>query len=90
MDGGAWQPTVHRVAKSRTQLSNFTFYYSITQFMAGFICGCRIIGMEEPNCIYREMTVNYTQIFALPAQKVGIPTTTMFKGKLLRNKFLNM
>jgi len=29
-------------------------------------------------------------IFALPAQKVGIPTTTMFKGKLLRNKFLNV
>ena len=40
--------------------------------------------------VYREMTVNYTQIFALPAQKVGIPTTTMFKGKLLRNKFLNV
>ena len=50
--------------------------------MAGFICGCRFTGMEEPNCIYREMTVNYTQIFALSAQKVGIPTRTMFKGKL--------
>ena len=24
MDGGAWWATVHRVAKSRTQLSNFT------------------------------------------------------------------
>ena len=24
MDGGAWQATVHGVAKSRTQLSNFT------------------------------------------------------------------
>ena len=25
MDGGAWWATVHRVTKSRTQLSNFTF-----------------------------------------------------------------
>ena len=24
MDGGAWQATVHRVAKSRTRLGNFT------------------------------------------------------------------
>ena len=25
MDGGAWQATVHEVAKSRTRLSDFTF-----------------------------------------------------------------
>ena len=25
MDGGAWWATIHRVAKSRTQLSDFTF-----------------------------------------------------------------
>ena len=28
MDGGAWQATVHRVAKSWTQLSDFTFTLS--------------------------------------------------------------
>ena len=27
MDGGAWWATVHRVAKSRTRLSDFTFTY---------------------------------------------------------------
>ena len=29
MDGGAWEATVHEVAKSRTRLSNFpfTFYF---------------------------------------------------------------
>ena len=27
MDGGAWQATVHGVAKSRTQLSDFTFTF---------------------------------------------------------------
>ena len=28
MDGGAWQATVHGVAKSRTQLSDLTFTFS--------------------------------------------------------------
>ena len=28
MDGGAWWPTVHRVAKSRTRLSDFTFTFT--------------------------------------------------------------
>ena len=28
MDGGTWWATVHRVAKSRTQLNNFTFSLS--------------------------------------------------------------
>ena len=27
MDGGAWQATYHGVAKSQTQLSNFTFAF---------------------------------------------------------------
>ena len=27
MDGGAWWDTVHRVTKSQTQLSDFTFHY---------------------------------------------------------------
>ena len=27
MDGGAWWATVHRVAKSRTRLSDFTFTF---------------------------------------------------------------
>ena len=29
MDGGAWQATAHGVAKSRTQLSDFTFFLSV-------------------------------------------------------------
>ena len=29
MDGGAWQATVHGLAKSRTWLSNFTFFLSV-------------------------------------------------------------
>ena len=30
MDGGAWWATVHGVAKSWTQLSDFTFFLSLT------------------------------------------------------------
>ena len=29
MDGGAWWATVHRVTKSRTRLSNFTFTFTL-------------------------------------------------------------
>ena len=47
MNGGGWWATVHRVAKSRTQLSNFTFTFSLylsysehmdTQSLSGFLC----------------------------------------------------
>ena len=37
MDGGAWWATVHRVAKSRTRLSDFTFtfhYHALEKEMA--------------------------------------------------------
>ena len=30
MDGGAWQATVHEVAKSQTWLSDFTFTFTFT------------------------------------------------------------
>ena len=30
MDGGAWWAAVHGVAKSRTRLSDFTFYFSLS------------------------------------------------------------
>ena len=34
MDKGAWQATVHGVAKSRTRLSDFTFtYYELTFYI---------------------------------------------------------
>ena len=30
MDGGPWRATVHRVAKSRTRLRDFTFTFSLS------------------------------------------------------------
>ena len=38
MDGGAWQPTDHGVAKSQTRLSNFTFTPSVCQVSVSFCC----------------------------------------------------
>ena len=53
MDGGAWQATVHGVAKSRTQLSDFTFtfhFHALEKEMAthSSVLAWRIPGTEEP------------------------------------------
>ena len=54
MDGGAWQATVHGVAKSRTQLSDFTFFHfahaSFEVFWfssAWFFKACRFVKLLE-------------------------------------------
>ena len=38
MDGEAWWATVHGVAKSRTQLSDFTFTFCFTDYTKAFDC----------------------------------------------------
>ena len=53
MDGGAWCAAVHGVAKSRTQLSNFTFtfhFHALEKEMAthSSILAWRIPGTGEP------------------------------------------
>ena len=53
MDGGAWWAAVHEVAKSRTQLSDFTFtfpFHALEKEMATHygVLALRIPGMEEP------------------------------------------
>ena len=53
MDGGAWWGTVHGVAKSWTQLSNFTFtfhFHALEKEMAthSSVLAWRIPWMEEP------------------------------------------
>ena len=63
MDGGAWWATVHRVAKSRTRLSDFTFtflFHALEKEMAthssvlawripgtGSLEGCHLWGHTE-------------------------------------------
>ena len=53
MDGGAWRAAVHGVAKSRTQLSNFTVafhFHALEKEMAthSSVLGWRIPGRGEP------------------------------------------
>ena len=53
MDGGAWWVAVHRVTKSQTRLSNFTFtfhFHALEKEMAthSSVLAWRIPGMEEP------------------------------------------
>ena len=53
MDGGAWQAPVHGVAKSRAQLSDFTFtshFHALEKEMATYpsILAWRIPGTGEP------------------------------------------
>ena len=53
MDRGAWWAAVHGVARSRTQLSDFTFtfhFHALEKEMAthSSVLAWRIPGMEEP------------------------------------------
>ena len=53
MDGGAWSATVHGVAKSQTQLSDFTFtfrFHALEKEMAthSSVLAWRMPGMGEP------------------------------------------
>ena len=53
MDGGAWWATVHGVAKSRTQLSDFPFtfqFHALEKDMAthSSVLAWRILGTGEP------------------------------------------
>ena len=53
MDRGAWQAAVHGVAKSRTQLSDFTFtfhFHALEKEMTthSSVLAWRIAGMGEP------------------------------------------
>ena len=52
MDGGAWWAAVHRVAKSQTRLSVFTFpFHALEEEMAthSTVLAWRIPGMAEPD-----------------------------------------
>ena len=53
MDGGAWEAAVHGIAKSRTQLSDFTFtfhFHALEKEMAthSSVLAWRILGTAEP------------------------------------------
>ena len=71
MDGGAWWPTVHGVAKNRARLSNFTFtfhFQALEKEMAthSSVLAWRILGAGEPGGLpsvgsHRVDTIEATQ-----------------------------
>ena len=57
MDGGAWWAAIHGVARSQTQLSDFTFtfhFHALEKEMAthSSVLAWRIPGMGEPGGLY--------------------------------------
>ena len=67
MDGGAWWAAVHRVAKSRTQLSNFPFTFhchALEKEMAthSSVLAWRIPGTGEPGGLPSMGSHSWTQL----------------------------
>ena len=59
MDGGAWWATVHGVAKSRTQLSNFTFFHFHFQILPPWLISSMNLGRCEPSWFSSLCTSQY-------------------------------
>ena len=90
MDGGAWEATVHRVAKSRTWLSDFT----VTFWQCNVSCSCCIfpVPVLEPVislgnlCFFYWSIVFETKIWTLrvffssrPSQWIELGSTWMYQ-----------
>ena len=60
MDGGAWEATIHGVAKSRTQLSDFTFF-SFFLYPSSKVLYVCFVGMEVG-----KLLVNHPSWFSSP------------------------
>ena len=56
-DGGAWRATVHGVANSRTQLSDFTFYLSVCS-APGLFGLLRVSSVTLKFCIFIFMSLS--------------------------------
>ena len=48
MDGGAWWAAVHGVAKSRTQLSDFTFTFHLHALEKEMVTHSRVLAWRIP------------------------------------------
>ena len=78
MDRGTWWAAVHGVAKSRTQLSDFTFtfhFYALEKEMATHSCvlAWRIPGMGEPGGLPSMGSQSWTQLKRLSSSSSRVP-----------------
>ena len=75
MDGGAWWAAVHGVAKSRTQLSDFTFHFhALEKEMAthSSVLAWRIPGTGEPGGLPSMGSQGWTWLKRLSSSSSGI------------------
>ena len=78
MDGGAWWAAVHGVAKSRTQLSDFTFtfhFHALEKEMAthSSVLAWRIPGTVEPGGLPSMGSQSRTQLKRLSSSSITSP-----------------
>ena len=59
MDGGAWWATVHRIAKSRTRLSNFTFTFTFCKH----ICYIKTTQVREEYSMFKSQFYVYLSFY---------------------------
>ena len=76
IDGGAWWAAVHRVAKSRTRLSNFTFTFCLHALEEEMethssILAWRLPGTEEPGGLPSVGSQSRTRLMQLSSHYEG-------------------
>ena len=82
MDGGAWWAAVHGVAKSPTQLADFTFtfhFHALEKEMATHsnVLAWRIPGMEEPGGLPSLKSQSRTRLKRLSSSSSSSTTTVI-------------
>ena len=68
MDREAWHAAVHRVAKSRTQLSDWTECNTKQTLLMEFSCLCRVLNKELPLLLLRDSKMDKARI--LPCRSI--------------------
>ena len=85
MDGGAWQAAVHGVAKSRTQLSDFTFsfhFHALEKEMAthSSVLAWRIPGTGKPGGLPSRGRTELDTTEATQQQQQQLSTEAIIEG----------
>ena len=94
MDEGAWWAAVHGVAKSRTQLSDFTFtfhFYALEKEMAthSSVLAWRIPGMGEPGGLPSLGSQSRTRLKRLSSSSRRGPDMEVIINKCVSNKWMH-
>ena len=88
MDGGAWWAAVHGVAKSQTQLSDFTFpfhFHALEMEMAthSSVLAWRIPGTGEPGGLPSRVAQSRTLLKRLSSSSSRVFSCAVGRGCLL-------